>query len=343
MNVSTKLVVACALLASLTACDKGKKATVQDPVRVKVESVDSTSVAGSRTYSGTVEESSGTVLSFAAVGTIQQLNVNVGDRVSRGQLIGTLDAASLQNAYDIANSTLASALDAYNRMKQLHDAQALPDMKWVEVQNALKQAQSAANIARHALNDARLYAPTSGYVSERPADVGMNAAPGIPVVKIVDINPVKVSVPVPENQISSISDGSAAMVTVSALGGETFEGKLTEKGVAASPLSRSYAVKYTVPNPDGKLLPGMICDVTLESAPGTRELTVPIDAVLLDADNQQFVWLVVDGKAQKRNVEVDGLTSGTRLAIKSGLSQGEQVIVAGQQKVSTGTPVEVVE
>lgn len=339
MNVSTKMAVVCALAASLTACDKGKKATVQEPVRVRVESVDSTSVTGGRTFSGTVEESSGTMLSFAAVGTIQQLNVNVGDRVSRGQLIGTLDASSLQSAYDIANATLASAQDAYNRMKQLHDAQALPDMKWVEVQNALKQAESAAKIARNALNDARLYSPTAGYVSERPADVGMSAAPGIPVVKIVDINPVKVSVPVPENQISGITDGSVAHITVSALGGETFEGKLSEKGVAASPLSRSYAVKYTVANPDGKLLPGMICDVALENGAATRELTVPIDAVLLDADNHQFVWVAVDGKAQKRKVEIDGITSGTRLAVKSGLAQGEQVIVAGQQKVSSGTPV----
>lgn len=339
MNVSTKI-LAIALIASMaTACHKKDITSETAPTRVKAAVVDTTTVSTGRAYSGTVEESNGAALSFAAPGTIRTFNVNVGDRVTRGQLIATLDGTSLQNAYQISQAALNSAQDTYNRMKQLHDAKALPDMKWVEVQNALKSAQSAAAIARKGLSDANLYASRDGYVSEKMADVGMNAAPGIPVVKIVDINPVKVAISVPENEIASIADNTQAIVTVNALGGKQYVGKLKEKGVTANPLSRSYNVKFEIDNPNGELLPGMICDVAMASTDGRTVKVVPIDAVLLDADNQNFVWLEKDGKAEKRIVTVEGMTGGTQLIVTSGLEAGDSVIVSGQQKVSQGTRV----
>lgn len=338
MNVSTKL-AGIILIAALCACSRSPKPTQAPPTRVKAEAVQQSLQRSGRSYSGTIEESSGSVLSFSVAGTISQMNVNVGDRVARGQVIATVDASSLRHAYDIALSTLDQAQDAYNRMKQLHDAAALPDMKWVEVQNALRSARNAAAIAKKALGDATLTAPAAGYVSEKIADAGMNVAPGMPVVKIVDITPVKAAVSVPENEIAGIPAGASALITVGAVGAKEFSGKLTEKGVAANPLSRSYDVKFEVANPDGELLPGMICDVTLQADSAENVLTVPADAVLLDADNRNFVWLSADGKADKRIVATDGMTAGSRIIITSGLAPGDSVIVSGQQKVSQGTRV----
>lgn len=339
MNVSTKITSACLMSLLMTSCHKEKAATVQEPLRVDIMAVGTTEVTQGRTYSGTVEESTGTALSFATAGTINTVNVNVGDRVAKGQLIATVDGSSLQNAYAITQATLNQAQDTYNRMKQLHEANALPDIKWVEAQNALKSAQSAAAIARKGLSDASLYAPQSGYVSQKYMDAGMNVAPGVPVVKIVDISKVKVSIPVPENEIASVSDNASATITVGALGGKQFTGRLVEKGVSANSLSRTYSVKFEVDNTSGDLLPGMVCDVAIDNAQSHQALTLPIDAVLLDADNQNFVWIADEGKARKQIVKVGGFTSGTQLIINEGLEQGDSVIVKGQQKVSNGTPV----
>lgn len=103
-------------------------------------------VAAGRSYSGVIEESSGTVLSFKIPGTLTKLAVTEGQFVNKGQLIGEVDASSLESNLRIAEATEATALDTYNRMKMLHEASALPDMKWVEVQNSLKRhpAQPAA-------------------------------------------------------------------------------------------------------------------------------------------------------------------------------------------------------
>lgn len=338
MNIPLKF-VGVLVLVSVCSCNRTPKATDTPATRVMIERVETTKQVGGRNYSGTVSESSGTVLSFSVAGTISRMHVGVGDRVAKGQLIATLDASNLEHTYQIALSTLNQAQDAYDRMKQLHDANSLPDIKWVEIENTLSQAQNAAAIAKKALKDANLYAPVSGYVSEKLADIGMNVAPGIPVVKVVDINSVKVSIPVPEDEISNITNGSAAIISVGALNGKQFSGTMAEKGVVANPLSRTYDVKYEVRNPGGELLPGMICNVTTTSDSVCDIIAVPQDAVLLDADNQNFVWLASGAKAEKRVVVVDGMTAGSRIIINSGLSVGDSIIVSGQQKVSQGTKV----
>lgn len=338
MNVSTKT-VGILLAVALCSCNQSTTPTEAPATRVKIEAVEQSLQSVGRNYSGTIEESSGTVLSFSAAGTIRQIHVSVGDHVTKGQLIATLDPSNLRHAYEIAAATLNQAQDAYNRMKQLHDANALPDIKWVEVQNALSQAQNAAAIAKKGLDDANLYTPIAGYISEKIADAGMNVGPGLPVVKVVDITPVKVSISVPENEIAGISATTSAQITVDAIGGKTFNGTLKEKGVTANPLSRSYDVKFEVANTSEELLPGMICNVSLSPDSAEHVLTLPVDAVLLDADNRNFVWIAVNGKAEKRIVVTSGMTDGTRLIISSGLLSGDSVIVSGQQKVSQGTRI----
>ncbi len=328
------------LLIMISACghDSKEKQSPRAAVRVKTLTVANDGVEEKYSYSGTVEEESGTVVSFSTAGTIKTLSVSEGDRVRKGQLIGTLDDGSLRSAYDIAKATLNQAKDAYSRMKLLHESNSLPDIKWVEIQSKLSQAENAAEIARIALEDAKLYAPVAGIVSEKTASVGQTVAPGIPIIKLVDINSVKVGISIPENEISKFSNGEAATITTKASSGEVYSGKLVEKGVTANPLSRSYMVKYQVNNSGGKLLPGMICDVTIDHASTSEGLILPVSAVLLAADNTHFVWLDSAGVAKKRIVH-PGAMLPEGIMIETGLASGDKVIVAGMEKVSQGTKV----
>ncbi len=343
INLSRNGLLLAALLLMLSACshDSKEKDKSASPVRVKTMTVSDDGVGVANAYSGTVEEDSGTVVSFATAGTIKTLTVSEGDRVHKGQLIGTLDDGTLQNAYQMALATLDQAKDAYDRMKQLHDANSLPDIKWVDVESKLRQAQSAAKIAKIALDDAKLYAPVSGIVAEKMASVGQTAAPGIPVVKIVDIQSVKVGIPIPEGEIASIPNGATATIKANTSGEETYHGVLVEKAVVANPLSRSYVAKFKVANPSGHLLPGMICDVTLDNGSDVSGVILPVSAVLLSADNANFVWLDSAGVACKR-VVAPGEMLPEGIMIASGLRNGDKVIIAGTEKVSQGMKVESV-
>lgn len=336
MRYTSVTAILCGLL--LTSCGTKEQKEENNPIRVYTSVISSTSLNRSMIYSGVIEESSGTVLSFKVPGTITTLNVSEGQRVTKGQLIATLDASSLQNNYDIAKSALATAQDTYDRMKQLHDANSIPEMKWVEVQNALASAKSACAIAKNTLEDSKLYAPFSGIISMKYADAGSTAAPAVPIVKLVEISPIKASISVSENQIGDFEKGCIANISVSIAENFSTEGTLTEKGVSADPLSRTYTVKFTAQNPDGKLLPGMLCDVSIKNSDNPDVLVIPTETILLDHNNQSFVWIVKDGKAEKRNVMLGDYTTGG-IIIESGLVAGDEIITSGQQKISNGMSV----
>lgn len=333
------------LAASVSSCGlKKEKITMSDPVKVTVEAVGGEGADLAQTYSGTIESGNGVDMSFAVGGTLKNVAVKVGQKVTKGQLLAELDATNLVHANNIAQATLSEAQDAYARLKKLHDANALPDIQWVEVQSKLKQAENAAAIAAKGVADARIYSPINGVVSEKLADGGQSVAPTIPVVRIVGLGDVKASISVPEKEVGAMKAGRKALVSVDAVEGSPFEGVLIEQGVVANPLSHTFDVKFKVVNPTGDLLPGMLCNVKLEAAPAdsssvNSRIVIPIQAVLLSADNRNFVWLADKRKARQQFVTIgEMLPEGVE--ISSGLNPGDTLITQGMQKISNGSLIQ---
>lgn len=333
--------------ALLASCGKNTDAQVkEEPVVVKemIVGAGGLSAAGapasySSGYSGTVEEENGVSLSFSTGGTIRQILVKVGDRVRRGQLIAAVDPTSVKSSYDMAHAARVQAEDAFGRMKQLHDKGSLPEMKWVEAQSQLRQAVSAENIARKSLADCNLYAPFAGVISEKNAEVGQNAAPGVPIARLVATRVLNVKVPVPESEMAAIRVRQRATIAVPALCNRCFDGYVVEKGVIADPMTRSYSVKVRVEGSTDGLLPGMVAGVALAgTAPAAQGVVIPAPLVQLADDNSCFVWIAEGGKAVRRPI-VCGEYRSNGVTVVEGLHHGDRLIVEGQQKVCSGTSV----
>ncbi len=325
----------------LTGCQGDvEKPKANEPVKVKAVVVKDDAYVNLMRYSGTVEEENGTSLSFAVAGTIKTMNVRLGQHVSAGQLIATLDPTSMQNSHKVAHAALEQAEDASRRMKELHDKGSLPDMKWVEVQSKLEQARSMEQIARRNLDDCRLRAPFSGIIAEKSMETGENVAPGMPVARLVTASSLVVRISVPEAEMRSVRTGQKADVAVTAIGGEKIAARVVEKGVVANPLSRTYEVRLKLENTDKEVLPGMVTEVFLhpyKTASG-KHYVIPAHVVQIDEHNRSFVWCVKDGKACKR-VIVCGEYIADGVTVVSGLSANDSIIVEGQQKVCEGTEV----
>ena len=326
----------------ISCTNKKETPSIAPPVKVKIMTITGNKEDNSREYSGTVTSSESTTVSFSVAGTITELYAKEGQKVSKGQLLGKVRNGEYLNAYNIANAELAEAQDGYNRLKKLHDANALPDVKWVEIQQKLKQAQNAAEMAQRTLNDAELHSPASGTITQKFADAGQTVIPAQPIYEIVATHDLTIDIPVSEIEISDFSIGEMAMVKLEAPGLPSIDGKVSQKSVTADPLTRSYTVKIAIPNNDGKILPGMIGTVTFQKE-RTSEIpsggyTLPSQAVLLDSDNRWFVWVVNDSIAERRVVNVDELVANGIL-ITSGLDSDDKVIIEGMQKVGTGTRV----
>lgn len=326
-----------------SSCHSGKdKPTLSPPVKVTVLEVSESGSSGSRIYSGTVSSQETTDVSFSVAGTITRLYAREGDKVSQGQLLGTLSDGEYQNAYNIAEAQLAEAQDGYDRLKKLHDANALPEVKWVEIQQKLKEAQNMAEMAKRTLNDASLHSPVSGTVTRKYADVGQSVMPVEPVYEIVSTSDLTIDIPVSENEIRNFEIGEKAIVNFESIGLEGIPGKVSQKSVVADPLTRSFAVKVAIPSDGGKILPGMLGEVSFENSPASPDspgiITLPSQAVLLNNDNRWFVWTVKDSLAVRNFVEPGNITSDG-VEIISGLNPGEMVIIEGIRKVGTGTKV----
>lgn len=338
--VKLKYVFALALVSMASCSGKKEDSAFRDAIPVKVQEATLLAGANERNYVGTVEETFGSSLSFQMAGNVQRVLVSEGQRVSKGQLLAVLDKSTAKNLHDVALATLKQAQDGYDRLSALHEKGSLPEIKFVEIQTSLQQAQSTENIARKSLDDCNLYAPFNGVIADRSVEPGMNMMPGISAFKLVTIDKVKVKASIPENEISQIKEGQTARVNVAALNHKIFEGKIKEKGVMANPLSHTYEIKVELNNPEKELMPGMVCEVLISSDTAAKGIIIPNSAIQMHHTGEQFVWLAKEGVATQKIVCTGAITN-QGVVITSGLTQGDKVIVEGNQKVSEGMKIEV--
>jgi multidrug efflux pump subunit AcrA (membrane-fusion protein) len=255
-------------------------------------------------------------------------------------------------------------LDQYKRMKFLYEHQSLPAYDFNKVEASFKAAEQRYQMAeqgtrkedkesatgqakaataqeheaRKRLSDTRLLAPIAGFVGMKKIEVGNTVAAGAPVFSVLDLEPVKVRVGIPESEIGKVKMGGRAIVTIPSLNGQQFEGKVETVGVAADPASRTYTVKIAVPNHEHVLKAGMVAEARILSDQQVNALTVPGDAIVHDAHGVTLLY-VLDasrGRVYGRRVE-PGLPIGNEVEIKSGLQPQEQVVIAGQQNVREGS------
>lgn len=212
----------CAILLLATGCTSPKKTHTADPLRVGSIVVTPSSDIDAALYVGTIEEETSAALSFPVAGTVARTYADEGQRVQQGQLLAELDPTSARQTFDAAQAALDQAKDACARLKQLYDAESLPQIKWVEAQTRLRQAESAYGIARKNLDDCKLYAPFTGVIGKRQAAAGETVMPGVPAMTLLRIGTVKVRFPVPEQEIARLGTDSRLRITVAALGDRAF-------------------------------------------------------------------------------------------------------------------------
>ncbi len=364
-----KKVIFILLVASLIAGCKQKEEKVEKyPIRVETEAARFGAGGNGMSYVGVVEESEATAVSFTSMGVIKRMLVAEGQTVTQGQLLAEIDATTPTSTVEIAEvsnvqaedmvkqaeNKYAQAKDAYDRMKILHENGSIPEVKWVEMETNLRQAETALNTARanvtsaHATKtiaqkgvaDTKLIAPVSGVVGKRQLNVGETAMPSQPVLSILNIGTVKVKVSIPETELKNIGPGTPSSIVVEAAN-STLSGGAIEKGVQADVATHTYDIRINVANPGHRLLPGMVASVsfpTIQSA-ASSSIFVPISAVQRQPDGSNFVWVVDAQNKAHRKVVTVGQTLGNRIAIVDGLSIGDRVVTNGSQKLSEGSQV----
>jgi RND family efflux transporter MFP subunit len=273
-------------------------------------------------------------------GQVIKVLVQEGQTVTNGQVIVQLDDRDyrIRLARIEANYQLAKLDYARNAALVKKKVTSLAKLDSIEAQ--LKDLEARVSEAKLALSRTEIAAPISGRVNEIEAKLGDFVSVGDPVARILQLDPVKVTVGVPESDVAAIFDLDKAEVIIEALNKRRVKGRKVYLSRQPQTLARLYDLELRVPNPDSRILPGMFARAELVKAVFRRALAVPLYAVITQSE-ERFVFVEKDGRAQRRNIQL-GILVGWQVQVTSGLKPGERVIVVGHRFLDNGQAVEVI-
>lgn len=339
MNCIRYIVPACALAAAaITSCghsDSAQPAAVQEDETaiVDVDVAHSLTVPHTASYTANIEADNLNNISPAMSNRISSITVDVGDRVSRGQTLVTLDAANA----DQQRVNLELTRREYNRAVQLLDIGA-GTQRAVDQYKAQLDAQEAQY--RNTMQNTVLTSPISGVVIARNYDPG-DMTGSQPVLTVGQITPsVKVMINVNEADVARVARGTEVDITLDAFPGEKFAGRVTRVAPAVDVNTRTFAAEVTLANPGARILPGMFARVSVNL--GDRvSVVVPDRAIVKQkGSNNKYVYVYSNGTVSYKQVEL-GSRVGNGYELLSGIADGDTVVIAGQTRLADGVAARI--
>jgi membrane fusion protein (multidrug efflux system) len=289
---------------------------------------------------GTARANEAVEVTSKASNTVTGIRFADGQRVQKGQVLVELDSAQVRADLAAAEAASAESASQVKRSRELMASKVLSESQFEQLEATMKTNQARVAAARSRVEDTVVRAPFTGRVGLRRVSVGSLVNPGTIITTLDDLSVIKVDFAVPENFLAGLRDGLKVSTTAAAFPGREFIGSVTGVDSRIDPVTRSVTVRAAVPNADLALKPGMFLNVTL-ARDEHQALMVP-EAALVPEQSRQFLFVIEDGRAVRREVRIGGRQPG-RVEIVSGLKAGEQVIVEGTQKVREGGEVRVIE
>ncbi len=333
---------------SIASCsgdkDKEKDNEEEQLPSVKVATVGEENVADLQILTATVEADKVNNISSNAPNRIKQILVDEGMMVSAGQRVVVLDdvnTTSYQLQVDNARANLRNVEVNYNRALELFKigggTKQQVDAMELQLVNAKNAVASAERALKNVQENTVLTSPVSGVVTARNYDPG-DMTGALPILTIGTVNPVKVVVNVNESEFSRVKKGMHVAVTLESYGDEVFPGTVTMVAPTVDQASRTFGVEITVPNPGGRILPGMFGRVELNLGTAERAV-VPDKAVEKQrGSGNNYVYIYKDGKVTYSMVEL-GRRLDDRYEVLSGVNPGEQVVISEKSKLKNGASV----
>jgi membrane fusion protein, multidrug efflux system len=312
----------------------------QKAVPVGVTSVTPQTFTSYLEVQGRVEFDENATIGAMAAGTITSIRVQRGDRVSKGQVIATIDAAILDAAIAELRTRLELTQTVFDKQKRLWDQQIGTEIQYLTAKNNLDALKNSLATQQRQRELYTVKAPFAGVVDEVYPKLGEGAAPGVPMVRLVSATGAKVLADVSESYASKLSAGNKALVKVAGLNADQEVGATVRVvGQLINAGSRTFQVELKLADTKmaQALRPNMIAVVRIQDYQKQGATAVPVDVVQRDEKNT-FVLVAEDGKAVKRIVQT-GANYGGQMEILGGLKTGDQLITSGYQALSEGQAV----
>jgi len=287
-------------------------------------------------------------------GHVTDIEFEEGQEVREGQVLVRLDQNKLRAQANAARAAVKRARTTATNLERrlarndsLLATGAISDQAYDDLQAeyesaeaALEEAEANLELAEQRLEDATIRAPFDGRVGAREFHSGDYVQIGQTLFTVVDDDPLEVQFSVPERYLGRLEVGSPVRITVRSDPGNPVTGRVTFVSPYVDPSTRTVELKARVPNPASELRAGQFASVVMELE--SREGVVIPEAAVVPRQDRRLVFVVRDGVASERTVELGQRGRGT-VEIVSGLSAGDTVVVAGHQRLADGAEVSVVD
>jgi RND family efflux transporter MFP subunit len=311
------------------------------PPAVETAAVERGSIAREIEVSGTVEPLRSVGVNAQSAGALVAVNVEEGSYVQRGAVMARLDAREVEAQVESARASWEVARDAFARAQQLRERQVITQAEYDAARAAEAAARASLDQLRTRVGYAVVRAPASGVVTEKLVEVGGVVGAQTRLFTIAEVSTLVTRVGVSELDVGSLRTGQTARVMLDAYPGQPFDGRIRRIFPSADPATRLVPVEVALTGEAATAArPGFLARVSFALGARDGVLLVPASAVVGQAGAQQ-VFVVVDGKAERRTVET-GLSSEGRVEIVSGLQEGEAVVITGSNNVRNNADVRVV-
>lgn len=318
-----------------------QEAVVGVPVEVMPVGVENfekvISVAGQTAAESTVN----VIAKVSGMEQIMSVKVKVGDKVTKGQVLATLNTETTDIQLSQAQLAYDDAKSNYERTYALFEAGAVSQADMDKLQMALSNAENTLKQAQLAINYATVTAPISGTVVSSNADEGSYATASAPLFVIANVDTLEVKAGVTESYINKIKKGQSVEVVIGASQGEPVKGTITEISSMMDMATKNYPITISIDNSKGKYVDGMYANIKIVTDVANGAIVIPAQA-LVSRDGGRYVFVADNGAAREVAVGL-GLTDGDYYVVTEGLAVGDALIVKGNDDLVNGQAIVVVD
>ena len=330
-------IVVLALVLGISSCNKTDKTDTKvasEIPNIKIHEAIVRDVEQTFELTATVMPETKNSIAPSAPGRIRDILVEVGQHVSKGQKLVQMDVANLSNL----ETQIENVKRMYKRTQELFNVGGASQQ---DLDNSKLQLDVAQTNLKNLTENTFLLSPISGVVTARNYDNGDMYSGQMPVLTVMNINPVKLLINVSESFYSKVKTGMPVKIGFDVFGDQSFQGKVNLIYPTIDQNTRTFAVEIKVNNNNNKIRPGMFARVTLEFGKVKHVVVPDLSIIKQTGSGAKFVFIYNNGKVEYKEVEI-GRRVDSDYEVISGVTAGEQIVVAGQSKLVDGTVVNVI-
>ncbi len=338
------LAMAAVVTASLSACGVGEAKTAElaeiaaaTPLPVEVSVPLTADIFATYQSTTTISSDAEAPVVARVSGEVVEILVEEGDDVEEGQLLARLDGERLRLQMIESKANLEKTRKEYERYVQLHERGLVSASAFEGLKFDMDALNATYELKRLNYNYTKIRAPISGVVSSRYIKLGQHVMAGVAAFKITDTTKLVAYLSIPQTELSKISAGDTARLRVDAMPEVEFSAVIARISPTIDPRNGTFRATASIENQDGDLAPGMFGRFNIAYERHADALLIPASA-LIEEDSETVVYVVNDGSASRRAIEV-GIQSDGLVEVLRGLDANDQIVVTGQNGLRDGARV----